>query len=67
MINTELIKNRMRELNLTQTDVAVVLGVKKPTANQKINRVRGISLDEANKLAHLLQLTDEEFKLYFFA
>lgn len=58
MINTSKIKGRLAELGLTQRDVA--------NANQKINNIRSMDLDEAEKLAVLLKITPEEFQTYFF-
>ena len=67
MINVELVKQRLNELNLKQSDVANALDVAQPTANQKLNRIRHLSLDEAEKLATLLQISPDEFGKYFFA
>lgn len=66
MINTSKIKGRLAELNLTQKDVARTLVIAQPTANQKINNNRPMNLDEAEKLAVLLQIKPEEFQNYFF-
>lgn len=66
MINTKKIKGRLAELGLTQRDVAQVLDIAQPTANQKINNIRPMDLDEAKKLAILLDLKVEEFQTYFF-
>ena len=67
MIAVELVKNRLAELGLTQKDVAVAWNVAQPTANQKLNRVRPIDLDEAETLFSLLELDDSQFGAYFFA
>ena len=67
MINSALVKERLSQLGKTQADVAVAWGVAQPTANQNLNRVRPISLDEAEVLADLLKLKPDEFGLYFFA
>lgn len=67
MVNSNKIKGRMKELGLTQADVAHELGIATPTANQKINNVRYFTLDEAEKLSNLLQITLAEFGDYFFA
>lgn len=67
MLNVSKIKGRLAEMNLTQKDVANALGIALPTASQKINRVRPMDLDEAEKLAKLLQIKDSEFREYFFA
>lgn len=67
MINTNKIKGRMKELEITQADVARELKIAQPTANQKINNVRPLDLDEAEALSKLLRIPAEEFGAYFFA
>jgi len=67
MLNVNKVRGRLAELNLTQKDVANALGIAAPTASQKLNRVRPMDLDEAEKLAQLLQIKDSEFREYFFA
>jgi len=67
MPNTQLLKERMREKEITQKDVAEALGIAAPTVSQKINGVRPIDLDEARALAMLLGIESGEFGRYFFA
>lgn len=67
MLNVEKVKNRMSEMNLTQKDVALALNIAIPTASQKLNRVRPMYLDEAEKLSVLLKLDNTQFGDYFFA
>jgi len=67
MLNVSKVRGRMAELRVTQKDVAAALGIAIPTASQKLNRVRPMNLDEAEKLAQLLQLEDRQFGEYFFA
>lgn len=67
MLNVDKIRGRMAEMRLTQKDVARALGIAVPTASQKLNRVRPMDLDEAEKLATLLRLEDSQFGEYFFA
>jgi len=66
MINSAKVKGRMRELGIVQADVAKALSVATPTANQKLNNIRPMSLLEAEKLARLLKISDREFGVYFF-
>lgn len=66
MINSNKIKGRMKELEITQADVAKALNIAPPTANQKINNVRPFDLEEAEKLANLLAIESGEFGKYFF-
>lgn len=67
MLNVAKVRGRMSELKVTQKDVAAALGIAVPTASQKLNRVRPMNLDEAEKLATLLELEDEQFGEFFFA
>lgn len=67
MVNTNKIKGRMREMKITQADVAKCLEIAQPTANQKINNVRPFDLTEAEKLSSLLDIDSGEFGKYFFA
>lgn len=67
MLNVAKVRGRMAELNISQKDVAEALGIAAPTVSQKLNRVRPMDLDEAEKLAKLLEITDQQFGEYFFA
>lgn len=66
VINTLKIKGRMVELGLTQKDVAKELKLAPPTVSQKINNVRPMYLSEAEKIAKLLKINNDEFAIYFF-
>ena len=66
MINTNKIKGRMAELQITQKDIANSLGLAQPTVNQKINNIRPMDLNEAEKLSNLLHIKPEDFAVYFF-
>lgn len=65
LINSNKLKGRLVEKGLTQKDVADILGIAQPTVNQKINNVRSMDLNEAEKLAELLDIKPEEFQIYF--
>ncbi|MBR2284602.1 MAG: helix-turn-helix transcriptional regulator [Ruminococcus sp.] len=67
MVNTSKLKGRMRELSITQADVAKTLGIAQSTVNQKLNNTRPFDLDEAEKLSKLLGISDWEFGSYFFS
>ena len=67
MLNVNKVRGRMAEMRLTQKDVAAALGIAPPTVSQKLNRVRPMDLDEAEKLATLLKLEDSQFAEYLFA
>lgn len=69
MINTRKVKGRMAEMGLTQKDIASkdVWGCALPTVSQKINAVRPITLEEADRLAEKLNLSTEEYREFFFS
>lgn len=67
MLNVNKVRGRLAELRLTQRDVAETLGIAQATASQKLNRVRPMDLDEAEKLAVLLKIDNAQFGDYFFA
>ena len=67
MINTQAIKDRMKETGVTQAKLATAVGIATPTMNQKIHNLRPLTLDEAEKVASELRISNEEFAAYFFA
>ncbi|WP_029470648.1 XRE family transcriptional regulator [Blautia producta] len=68
LMDSNKIRGRMAEMRLTQKDVACkeVWDCALPTVSQKLNGIRPISLDEANALAKLLNLTEKEYFEFFF-
>ena len=66
MINSQKLKERLKELGLSQSKLAAQLGLASSTMTQKINNVRSMSLDQAEKIAEVLQISDAEFCHYFF-
>lgn len=67
MVNTNKLKGKMRELQITQLDVAKALSISPPTVSQKLNNVRDFNLEEAEKLSEMLHIETGEFGTYFFA
>ena len=67
MINSNKLKGRMRELQITQADLAAKLGISPCTVSQKINNVRAFDLEEAEVVCGVLAIRPEEFSNYFFA
>lgn len=65
MVNSIKIKARLIEIGKTQKELAEAIGVKQPTASQKINNLRPMSLNEAEKAANFLEVKDEEFRSFF--
>lgn len=66
MINTNKIKGRMKERQITQADLARHLHISQPACCQKLNNTRHLTLDEANKISELLEIEPEHFGSYFF-
>ena len=66
VINTNKIKGRIIEMGYTQADGAKCLNIAQPTFSQKINNLRSMDLDEAEKIMTWLQIPMEEFGVYFF-
>ena len=67
MINSQKLKGLMREKNVTQRDLADVLGITQATCCLKINNNRQLTLNEANKIAETLGISALDFGTYFFA
>lgn len=67
MIDSIRIKNRIREKGLQQKEIAAEMGISQSSFNQKINKVRGLSLDEAHRLSEILEISQADFGTYFFA
>ena len=67
MVNSKMLKDRAKSLGIRQSDIAKALGLQQSTVNQKINNVRPMLLAEAELMAELLGITNEEFAVYFFA
>lgn len=65
-INTNRLKGRIKELGLTQADVAKALALSTSTVNLKLNGQRPMSLDEAETVAATLHISNDQFGNYFF-
>ena len=64
--DTERLKTRMRELRITQENLAKQLDLATPIISQKINNNRPFYLEEAEKVARILKISNKDFGLYFF-
>lgn len=65
MVNTLKLRGRIREKGLTQKDVASALDVSETTVGAKINNKSPITLDEAEQIARVLEISDDEFVVFF--
>ena len=66
MVNTQKLIERMKELGISQQQLADICSVKRPTMNQKLHGVRPISLLEAQIIQRALDIPENEFGAYFF-
>jgi len=66
MVNTQKILGRIRERGVRQGEIAAELGIKQSTLSLKINNKRPFFLEEAIKLASILDIQGSEFVSYFF-
>lgn len=68
MVNINKIKGRMKEMELTQKEVAEKLGVDTSTLNRKLNDTSGarISILELLKLKEILKIHEKELNEFFF-
>jgi transcriptional regulator with XRE-family HTH domain len=67
MVNTLKIKARMVEYGKTQKDIGSELGIAAATVSQKLNNIRPMDLNEAEKLCKILEIDSGQFGEYFFA
>lgn len=67
MINSLKLRGLMLEKEITQKDLAKMLGLSQPAVNQKINNVRSMTLEEAFEIKRILQISDKDFGAYFFS
>lgn len=67
MINTNKIKARIVELGKNQGEIAEEMKMAQPTLSQKLNNLRAMDLDEAEKLSKILCIPEDHFCDYFFA
>ncbi len=51
-------------MGITQKDMAEYLGIAASTVSQKVNNVRPMDLSEAEKIAEMLKIPDNEFGEY---
>lgn len=68
-MNTAKLKGKMRELGMTQQDLANITGKSLSAINRKLQREDGelFSISEANLIAKAMHLTQEETSAIFFS
>lgn len=65
MVNVTALKIRNLELGITAKDWAECLGISTALAYKKIRGKSGLSLEQADKIQKLLQISDSDFGYYF--
>ncbi len=66
VINARKLMGLMVEKGMTQLDLAEAIGKKRAVISLKINNKRVMYLDEAEKIAELLEIKESDFGTYFF-
>lgn len=68
MVNTNLLKAKLKEKGLTQEDAAKKIGMNPSTFNRKINNENGeaMTVKEANDLSDILEIPREQLVTIFF-
>jgi transcriptional regulator with XRE-family HTH domain len=65
-MNTAKLKGKMKELNITQEELAKLLGKATSTVNRKLqNNGESFTVGEVQKITAALHLTNEEANLIF--
>jgi len=67
MVNTKKIKARLVELGTTIAHISGDMDMTPYTLGRKIGNQSDMTLNEANKLQKLLDISDDDFNAYFFA
>lgn len=67
MVNSKKLKKRIRNYGFTQKEIARMLGMSSSLFSMKLLNKRVVTLDDAEALAHILNIKNEEFADYFFA
>jgi len=66
-LNSDLIKGKIRELGMTQSDLAEKMGLSLSRFNAKLNETAGaeFSLGEAQAIIRILQLSKDQIEEIF--
>ena len=67
-VNVNKLKGKLTELGMTVTDLAALMGYDKSTLYRRIrNNGASMTIDEANTIIRVLQLTKDEAVSIFFS
>lgn len=69
MINTAKLKAKLKERNMTQEELAKLMGKNLSTINAKLNNKNGetLTIEETSKMKDILQINVSEMVEIFFA
>lgn len=65
MVNTELIRNRMGQLDLKEEYLADKLKLAQSSLNLKINNKRSFTIEEMFTMAQVLEIEDSNLREFF--
>ena len=65
LVNTELIKNRMGQLDLKEEYLADKLKLAQSSLNLKINNKRSFTIEEMFTMAQVLEIEDSNLREFF--
>lgn len=66
MVNTEALMARAQGLGIAQKEIAAKVGISQSALSKKINNVRPMTLEEAEKIAGVLKIEPRFWMGYFF-
>lgn len=67
MVNINKLRNKIKSQKLSQNYIAFVLGTSANTVRNKLYGKTELTIEEANRLADILRLSDEEKLDIFFS
>lgn len=65
MVDTELLRERMKRCGYTQKEMAKRLGITQPNLSQKINNKRRLSIDQMIEMSEALGIKPSEYRRFF--
>lgn len=65
--NYDKLRGKIREKYKTEASFAAAVGLSRTTLSQKLNNQTDFGQDEICKISELLEISDKEIPIYFFA
>ena len=66
MVNRNMLKGKIAEAGLTQTELAARIGIGYNTLSYKLNGKKSFTVEEADKICNALGIRDNETKALIF-